>query len=163
KAMLMTKLKVAGIGAVLGLFLLLGGVVGRGVPAADKPPASKEAEKLRDTILVLDQQFWEAAGKHDTDPLNRLIAADYVGLGHEGVRWTKAAILEQYKQVRTDGLKRTTEREVFRVHKHAAILTYEAKFRVLNRGGQVRDTAHQRLTSCWVQRDGGWFVVFSQV
>ena len=130
--------------------------------AADEPRSDSEPGRLRDTILVLDDQFWEAASRHDVETLSRLFADDYYGIGNDGTRWTKAARLEEHRTARLGDLKRTSEREVIRVGDHAVLLTYDARFNVFAKNGVLRDTAYQRLLSCWVQRDGGWFVRFSQ-
>jgi len=51
---------------------------------------------------------------------------------------------------------------VIQVGDHAVLLSYDARFNVFTKDGVLRDKAHQRLLSCWVHRDGGWFVRFSQ-
>jgi hypothetical protein len=56
----------------------------------------------------------------------------------------------------------TKKKEVYRINPHAAVLVYKAKFKMYARDGQLLESAHRRLMSCWVQRDGGWFVKFSQ-
>jgi RNA polymerase sigma factor (sigma-70 family) len=164
KAMLMTKIKAA-LGACLAVGILaLASVFGYQAVAADKPaPAKSDNNKLRDTILVLDKMWWEAAFKHDVDTLDKLMADNFVGLGSNGVRWTKATMLEQHQNYRNYDLKVLSEREVFRANEQTAVLTYEAKFSAMTKAGAPVGTAHQRLTSCWVQRDGGWFVAFWQV
>ena len=131
-------------------------------PADDESPGAKELGKARDAIVALDDQFWEAASRHDVETLSRLFADDYYGIGNDGTRWTKAAMLEQHRTARLGDLKRSSEREVIRVGDHAVLLTYDARFNVFAKNGVLRDTAYQRLLSCWVQRDGGWFVRFSQ-
>src|SRR6185295_7018248 len=100
----------------------LGGFLGYGPATADQPAklAPKE-EKLRDTLLVLDQQFWEAASKHDVNTLDRLIAVNYTGIGGEGTHWNKQSILEQHRQFRTAYLQITSEKEVVRVSADAAM------------------------------------------
>jgi RNA polymerase sigma factor (sigma-70 family) len=164
KTMLLTKLK-AGTGLCLavGLVLLLGTGWGYGTFAGDKPQAEKQVDSLRDTLLVLDKQFWEAGGKHDVDTLSKLIAHDFVAIAADGTKSTKGATLQNYRTMRTADLKLTSEREVVRVDEHAAMLTYQGKFKVYAKSGELIATLHQCMTSCWVQRDGGWFVVFSRV
>jgi RNA polymerase sigma factor (sigma-70 family) len=163
KAMLMTKVKTT-LGACLAVGILaLASVFGYQAVAADKPaPTKADNNKLRDTILVLDKMWWEAASKHDVDTLDKLMADSFVGVGGNGHRWTKATMLEQHLSFRNYDLKVLSEREVFRVNDHTAILTYEAKFSAMTKAGAPAGTAHQRLTTCWVQRDGGWFVAFYQ-
>jgi RNA polymerase sigma factor (sigma-70 family) len=164
KAMLVTKLKTAaGLCLAIGLVLILGSGWGYSTFAADKAPAEKERDKLRDTLLVLDQQFWEAGGKHDVDTLDKLVAHDFVSVAADGTKFNKEATLQNYRVMRTADLKRTTEREVIRVNDQAAILTYQATFKVFAKNRQLIATLHQCMTSCWVQRDGGWFVAFSRV
>jgi RNA polymerase sigma factor (sigma-70 family) len=163
KTMLLTKLKNLAVGFVTVAFVLaLGSAVGHRLMADDKTSAEVKAGNLRDTILVLDQQFWQAASKHDVETLGRLFASDYLGLGTDGTRFTKPALLEQHRQFRLNALNVTTEREVVRIDEHTAILTYEATFKVFRKDGQQVEATHQRLLACWVQRDGGWFVKFSQ-
>jgi RNA polymerase sigma factor (sigma-70 family) len=147
---------------VVGAMLTAGGVLAQRPADVGQPPPPTGRGNLSDTILVLDQQFWDAGAKHDTATLGRLFADDFVGLTPDGTRWTKPLLLEQYKQVRTGDLKVTKPKEVFRLNAHTAVLTYEAKYKIYNRDGTLRDSPHQRMTACWVQRDGGWFVKFSQ-
>jgi hypothetical protein len=129
---------------------------------ADETPSVTEVGKLRETILALDDHFWAAACRYDVKTLNRLFAADYYGLGNDGSRWTKATMLEQHRTARLGDLKLTSEREVIALGEHTVLLTYDARFKVFTKDGVLRDTAHQRLLSCRVQRDGEWVVVFSQ-
>ena len=155
----MTIRSKAAIGICLGSCLLVWAIFS---VVAEEPRSGIEPGKLRETILGLDDQFWEAASRHDVEPLSRLFADDYYGIGNDGTRWTKATMLDQHRTARLGDLKRTSEREVIRVGEHAVLLTYDARFKVFAKDGVLRDTAHQRLLSCWVQRDGGWFVRFSQ-
>jgi uncharacterized protein (TIGR02246 family) len=131
------------------------------------PPAAAsselEAKSARDLLLALDQQFWHAAAKHDTETLGALFADDYLGIGVDGTRWSKPEILRQHASVRLGDPKRTTEREVIILNDRAAVLVYEAAFRMYAQDGQPLDSAHQRMLSCWVKREGRWSVKFSQV
>src|SRR6516162_7387258 len=119
-----TKLKSLAVGFItVACVLALGSAVGHRLMADDKASAEVKAGNLRDTLLVLDQQFWEAASKHDVETLGRLFASDYLGLGTDGTRFTKPALLEQHRQFRLNALNVTTEREVVRIDEHTAILT----------------------------------------
>jgi hypothetical protein len=163
--MLLTKLKNLVAGFITVTFVLaLGNEVGHQLMADDKISAEAKAGNLRDTLLVLDQQFWEAASKHDVDTLGRLFAGDYSGLGTDDTRYTKSTLLESYRQFRYSPPNVTTNREVVRIDERSAILTYEATFKVFRKNGQQAggvDT-HRRMLFCWVQRDGGWFIKFSK-
>jgi RNA polymerase sigma factor (sigma-70 family) len=165
KSMIIAKLKSLAVGFVTVAFAIaLGSAVGHRLMADDKTSTEAKAGNLRDTILVLDQQFWEAASKHDVQSLGRLFASDYSGLGTDDTRYTKPTLLESYRQFRYSDLKVTTEREVVRIDEHSAILTYEATFKVFRKNGQQAGGVgtHRRMLFCWVQRDGGWFVKFSK-
>jgi hypothetical protein len=133
------------------------------VLAATTELSDQEAGSLRELLLALDQQFWVAASKHDLEALDALFADDYLGIGIDGFRWTKAEILGQHARVRLGEWKRTTERELVSLNERAAVLIYEAAFRTYAEDGQPLDEAHQRLLSCWVRRKGRWQVAFSQV
>ena len=155
----MTIRSKAASGICLGSCLLVWAIFS---VVAEEPRSGIEPGNLRETILGLDDQFWEAASRHGVETLGRLFADDYYGIGNDGARWTKATMLDQHRATRLGELKRTSEREMIRVGENAVLLTYDARFKVFAKDGVLQDTAHQRLLSCWVQRDGGWFARFSQ-
>jgi hypothetical protein len=164
KTMFVTKLRtVTALCLTVGLVLMLGTGWGYSTFAADKPKAEKQTDNLRDTLLVLDKQFWEAGAKHDVDTLNKLIAHDYLGIAADGTKFTKDATLHNYRAMRTADLELTTARDVVRINEHSAVVTYQGTYKVFNKSGGLLATPYQSMTSCWVQRDGGWFVVFSRV
>ena len=150
---------------------LIGSLLSSGSAVAGDPlvvvpaeaSAELEAESIRDLLLAQDQQFWVAAARHDTETLAALFADDYLGFGVEGTRWSKSEILAQHSRVRLGDLQRTTEREVIHLNDRAAVLVYQAAFRMYAQDGQPLDAAHQRMLSCWIKRDGRWVVKFSQV
>jgi RNA polymerase sigma factor (sigma-70 family) len=160
-AMFMTKVRITvGIALVLGA-LMLGGLFGYGTLAADKPAPSKD--RLADTLILLDKQWWEAASKNDVDTLSKILADDWVGFDRgvspspDSPRWTKPASLENYRRWRFTEVKFVKEREVFRIDEHTALMSYEVKWRTEGKDGK-RSSGLSRYVRCWVQRDGGWFV-----
>jgi ketosteroid isomerase-like protein len=162
KAMLLSKVKtVLGIGVVVGL-VLLGSTFGYQAMAQYKVPAAENKNQLRDTLLVLDNQWWEALSKYDVDTHGKLLADDWVGFDPGGAHWTRARYVEFYRDVRVRDVKFLSERDVFRINEHTAIMTYEVKFRGEKRDGTPAGNYHQRNIACWVQRDGGWFVKYAQ-
>jgi hypothetical protein len=54
----------AAMGIRLATCLLVGVIPSLG---GDEPQNAKEPGNLRDTILVLDDQFWDAASRHDVE------------------------------------------------------------------------------------------------
>jgi hypothetical protein len=117
---------------------------------------------FRDTLLILDQQFWDASSKGDVQTLGRLIADDYVGIDQEDHRWNRPDLLAQLKTARTSDLHRATAREIIPLTDRSAILTYSARYKA-RQGDQITDSGLLRMSSTWVQRDGGWFIIFSQI
>ncbi len=162
QAMFVTKLKAAlGACLVVGL-LVLGSAFGYRTVAADKAPAAPAVKKneLRDTLLLLDNQWWEALSKNDVDTLGKILADDWVGYDQAGQHWNRVKSLELYRDTRIRDVKFLSEREVFRIDAHTAVMIYEVKARGESRAGP--SSYHQRNMYIWVQRDGGWFVKFSQ-
>jgi hypothetical protein len=140
-----------------------------GPRAPSKPPLvvsaghrlSEADRKLLNTLLVLDKQWWEACAKADRDTLGRLLADDYVALTY-GRRMTRADTLKRLGPGQAADHKVTSPVEMVRLNEQAAVLSYEAKWKGLSPRGEVIATTHARVTACWVQRGGGWFIVFCQ-
>ncbi len=166
RAMTMTRLKVApGACLTLALVTALVGAVSFCPAAAGAPPAAQTEQSFKDTLLLLDQHFWEAAARGDAETTGKILADDFEGLDDTGAgfNWTKATLLEMHRAYRMADFQRTTEPQVFRIDEHAAVMTYDAKYRGLSQQGAEISQAHQRFVTCWAQRDGGWFIVFSRV
>lgn len=177
KTMWVTKVKMA-LGACLVGALLLSSAFGyrslagdkapaapseKKTPAADKAPAALCDDKLRDTLLVLDKQLWEATSSYDMDTLATLLADDYIAFSPDGHHWTKAFCLDHFRHVRHFDVKFPTGRTVIRVNEHTALLSYEVTWRAEDKGkGPREDQGHDRMISCWVQSHGGWFLRYSE-
>jgi RNA polymerase sigma factor (sigma-70 family) len=160
KTMLMTRIRnVLGLCLAVGL-LTLGSVAGYRTLAAEKAPPEPPKDKLADTLVLLDKQWWEAASKHDVDTLSKILADDWVGPG--GSNWTKAVSLDHYRRFRYTEVTFLTERRVVRIDEHTAIMTYEVSWRAEDKGHAPEGGSRDRIVHCWVQRDGGWFVKFTE-
>jgi uncharacterized protein (TIGR03067 family) len=94
------------------------------------------------------------------DTLSKILADDWV-CNPTGARWTKSISLDHYRRSRYTEVKFLTERAVVRVDEHTAIMTYEVKWRAETKGSGP-SAGHDRLVHCWVQRDGGWFVKYTE-
>jgi hypothetical protein len=177
KAMLMTRVKAALGACLVGGLLLLGDVFGcraldgdkaRAAPAEKKKAPDDKAlaqcdNKLRDTLLVLDKQFWEATSRHDMDTLSKLLADDSVAFNPGGRHWNKNFTLKRYRETRHSNVKFPTGKSVVRLNKHTALLTYEVVWGAVDKGaGRRPGLGHDRMISCWVQRDGGWFLRYTE-
>jgi RNA polymerase sigma factor (sigma-70 family) len=167
KAMLLTKVRtVLGIGVVLAV-LLSGGVFAYHALAADKATPPPEKDRLADTLIVLDKQWWQAASNYDVDTLSKLLADDWAGFDRgvwpaaDSARWTKAASLENFRRFHFTEVQFLKQREVFRIDEHSALMIYEVKWRTEGKGLNP-GSGQSRYVRCWVQRDGGWFVKFTE-
>jgi RNA polymerase sigma factor (sigma-70 family) len=165
KAMLMTKVKtVLGIALVLG-FLMLGGAVGYRTLAADRTDPEPPQDRLADTLILLDMQWWEAASRHDVDTMGKILADDWVGTAADEPRgyWNKARYLDNRRQTRSTDVAFLKERHVVRIDERTAMMNYEVKWRTADKGQEPRpDWGHGHFVHCWVQRQGGWFVKCSE-
>jgi RNA polymerase sigma factor (sigma-70 family) len=159
QAMFVNKLKtVVGTCLVAG-FLLMGSVFGYRTLAADKAPAAPPKDRLEDTLVLLDKQLWEATSNYDVDTVGKILADDWVGYSANGpLTWDKAKSLANYRNVKYVEVKLLTERRVFRVDEHTALMSYTARWRAEDRQHQPQGQATTRHIHCWVQRDGGWFI-----
>src|SRR5579871_3589516 len=166
KAMLLTKIKL-----VTALIFVLVLTCGAGMLAShaqggkNNPAPAKgvkdESEKLKETLLELDKQMWDASTKGDTKVMKSLMAEDYLSIWAIDDRTDKTAALETAKRYRYS--ERTMrDIEVRRVSKEAAILTYVCSYKVSVDGEEFRALAERRISTVWGKRDGRWVVVFTQ-
>jgi RNA polymerase sigma factor (sigma-70 family) len=173
KMMLLAKLK-----TILGTCLVVGLLLGLGLayhalaadrapaappekpaPAADKTPPALCDNNLRDTLLVLDKQQWDAASNHDVDTLAKILAHDLIIFSPTGQHWNRERYLQRCRESRYINVKFPTGKEVIRMNEHTAIMTYEVVWGADDKGiGPRPGLNHDRMISCWVQRDGGWFL-----
>jgi RNA polymerase sigma factor (sigma-70 family) len=162
-AMFVNKLKVAVGVCLVASLVLLGGVFHFRISAADKnppPPAlAKTEDRLADTLILLDKQWWEAASNHDVDTLGKILADDWVGDDRN-----KATTLEVYRHARYLEVNLLTERRVVRIDPHTAMMSYELNWRAEDKRNVLtpQSAGHDRVVHCWVQRDGGWFVKYTE-
>jgi RNA polymerase sigma factor (sigma-70 family) len=163
KAMVLNKARAALAIALVAAALLLGGVFGYHTLAADRPAPEPQKDRLADTLVLLDKQWWEAASQYDVDTLSKILADDWIGFDRgvspapDSPRWTKATSLENYRRWHFTEVKFVKDREVFRIDEHTALMIYEVKWRAEGKDGNS-SSGQSRYTRCWVQRDGGWFV-----
>jgi RNA polymerase sigma factor (sigma-70 family) len=164
QAMWMTRVRMAlGICLTVGL-LVLGSVFGYHTLGADKTAPEPARDRLADTLILLDKQWWEAASRYDVDTLSKILADDYICFTATGpLRWNKAIALENYRKGRFLEVKFLTEREVVRLDKHCAMMSYEVKWRAEDKGkGPRPGWGRTRMIHLWVQRGGGWVLRYTE-
>jgi RNA polymerase sigma factor (sigma-70 family) len=127
-------------------------VAPRTIARSDGPP-------LKDFLITLDKQLWEASAKGDWRVYQTLLAEDYFGFSADG-RFNKHANVEAVKRRRySDWTIRDTEFK--RISDDVAILTYSYDCKVTE-GVVVQHYRSHRASFTWAQRDGVWVLVFSQ-
>jgi RNA polymerase sigma factor (sigma-70 family) len=115
---------------------------------------------LKDFLLALDKQLWDAAAKGDWQVYQTLVADDYVGFSSLYGRDDKRTVVAATKRRRySDRVIRDVE--FLRVSKDVAILSYVYDCRV-REGPVTQHYRNHRASMTWAQRDGAWVVVFSQ-
>lgn len=166
KAMYLAKFKIAfvmglAIASIGGAGILVSqaqdaekkGDVPRTIARTDDPP-------LKDFLLTLDKQLWEASAKGDWKVYETLLAKDYFGFSPDG-RFDKRANVEGVKRRHySDWTIRDVEFK--QVSNDVAILTYLYGCDVKEREVTQHYRNH-RASFTWAQRNGVWVLVFSQV
>jgi hypothetical protein len=64
-------------------------------PAAENSLAAPSENKLREKLLTLDKQFWEATSNSNVETLAKLLADDNIGFSPDGHHGTKKIALER--------------------------------------------------------------------
>jgi Domain of unknown function (DUF4440) len=132
-------------------------------PSTSRDSENDEEKQLKATLLALENEYWEAAGKGDWKVAEELLADDYFGiyLNSSGIgRADKASSIAAVRRRRySDGTMRDAHAR--RISKDTAILTfvYDCKVEESGQGWTYRN--HQ-TTRVWTLRDGRWHLSFSE-
>jgi hypothetical protein len=135
----------------------------QGLQFRSRAPESDEDRQLRETLVALTRQTWDAAGKGDWTVYEKLLADDYCGLyvnSSGSGRPDKASTIAAVKRRRYFDVN-IRDVEVRRIGKDIAILTYVYDCRV-EEGRQRQNYRDHQATGVWTQRDGRWVISFSQ-
>ncbi len=164
--MLIAKLKTATL-----VFFMLVFAGGAGIMAShaqedkkDRPTAKQAREpddKLKETLLKLDKQMWDASTTGDTKTMEKLMAQNYLSIWAIDDRTDKAAALETAKRYRYSD-RTMRDLEVRRVSKDAAVLTYVSSYKVSVDNEETRQLPERRVSTVWGKQGGRWVVVFAQ-
>jgi hypothetical protein len=176
--MLLYKLKVvAAVVAALAV-VALGGELLYGVqvtaeaaappPTALAPPvgkqdSSKDNETLKNTLLTLEKAWTASDGKPGTDTYGQFLADDFVHIAPNGEKSDKAGNLRAHMGYHVGADYKMSDVELIRLNEKAAILTYKIQYEVIsNATGKAVAKRNHRYSTTWVQRGGGWLIVFTQ-
>jgi hypothetical protein len=132
-------------------------------PSTSHDSENDGEQQLKATLLALEKEYWEAAGKGDWKVAEKLLADDFFGpylnspgSGGEG----KASVIAAVTRRRySDGNMRYAH--VRRISKDAVIVTYVYDCKV-EESGQVWTYRNHQTTRVWTHKDGHWLLSFSQ-
>ncbi len=142
--------------------LLAAAVPGLAQTAARKralPQAMLQSNTIEKTLIQQEKQAWGEERNRNAEYLQTLMAEEFVAIEPDGKRYTKAGALALIRSIAMTDYALDDFR-VVRVNPDAAILTYRARMKWLDRG---EENAGQVLaTTVWVHRDGKWLMTFHQ-
>ena len=132
-------------------------------PSTPRDSENDEEKHLKASLLSLEKEHWEAAGKGDWKVAEKLLADDFFGIyvnssgsGREG----KASVIAGMTRRRYSDLNMRYA-HVRRISKDTAIVTYVYDCKV-EEAGQVWTYRNHQTTRVWTQKDGRWLLSFSQ-
>jgi ketosteroid isomerase-like protein len=127
--------------------------------------AAKPAKKLSvEAALKENENRWETAyGSHDTSVAESMVANDFVGVYWDGKLMSKSSSISEMKKD-TDTYK-SAMNEKLAVHSYGpnvAVVVGTAREKGTGKDGKAFDRTF-RFTDTWVERNGQWQCVASQV
>ena len=176
--MLLRKLKVvAAVVAALAVVALGGGLLYRVqvtaeaaapsptalAPQVGKQDSSKDNETLKNTLLTLQKAWHASDGKPGTDTYGQFLADDFFHFTTNGEKVDKAAAVRAHMGYHVGADYKMSDVELIRLNETAAILTFKIEYQsISNATGKAAGPKRNLLYSTtWVQRGGGWLIVFA--
>jgi hypothetical protein len=138
-------------------FALAGLGLAAGLPAR----AQNAPPELREELMALEREGWEALKERDRPTMRRLLADDALLIFSDGARYYKSQLLEHMLDYRLDSYSIDPNYGMRRLDLDVAALIY----RVTSRGAARFDrteTSKVLVTSLYVRRDGRWRSVLYQ-
>ena len=139
---------------------LLALVIGFAAVAQTANKSDRESQ-LEQQLIQMERDWAAAYLKHETAVINRILAADYVGIDGRGIITSKAQEIEEAaspapgtpppaRQVLSD----TVTDMKARVYGDAAVVTGRTIEKVLSNGKEIE--VQYRRTTVYVKRQGRW-------
>jgi hypothetical protein len=127
------------------------------VRAQDQP----DIPMLRDQLMALEKESWEAMKTRDRAALRRLTPDDCLQIYADGTRYTKSEFIDYVANYRLDHYDIEPTYGLRIIDSNAALLIY----RVTSRGRArftLAETSKVLATSLYVRRNGKWWSVLYQ-
>jgi len=128
-----------------------------------RTPETEEDRQLKETVITLEKNLWEAAGKGDWRVFEKLLDDDFVGLDANSSGFERS-----HKATNVAAVKRRRYFDVHirdevanRIGKGIVILTYIYSCKV-EEAGHLQTYRDHQTTRMWTQRDGSWSLSLSQ-
>jgi uncharacterized protein (TIGR02246 family) len=119
--------------------------------------ASSGGASVREAIRKLDDERIQAQIHADATALDRIYAADFVGVGPSGTVRTKPQVIRDFTSGDLKFQSITTDEVRVRVYGNTAVETGRSTMEGHDKGRTVpRDT---RFTRVWVKQQGRWRLV----
>ena len=116
-----------------------------------------QMQTVEETIRKLDSERIQAQIHADATALDRIYAADFIGIGPSGTVRTKPQVIADFTSGDLKFQSITTDEVKVRVYESAAVETGLSTMVGQDRGKAVpRDT---RFTRVWVKQEGRWQLV----
>jgi len=119
-----------------------------------------DSGSVRETLLTMERQLWEAWKNHDGNTFQRVLSSDSIGVGRGGVD-NRAAIIRDISG--SDCVVRSysfDNVQVVMLDRNTAILTYRAMQDATCGGSVLPPTVW--ASSVFVRRNGRWQAAFHQ-
>ena len=116
-----------------------------------------QKESVEETIKKLDNERIQAQIHADATALDRIYAADFIGVGPSGAVRTKPQVIADFTSGDLKFQSITTDEVKVRVYENTAVETGLSTMLGQDKGKAVpRDT---RFTRVWVKQQGSWRLV----
>jgi beta-lactamase regulating signal transducer with metallopeptidase domain len=130
-------------------------------PSTSRDSENDEEKQLKATLLALEKEYWEAAGKGDWKVAEKLLADDFSYVNSSGSGRDDRAVTIAALKRRLYSDMNMRHAQVRRISKDTAIVTYVYDCKV-EESGQVWTYRNHHTTRVWTQKDGHWLLSFSQ-
>lgn len=133
--------------------------------AQEKKMAAKPANSTSVEAAVKGlEDRWEAAIlKRDFKTLDAVVASDFAGVAHDGMRRDKSGLLAQTKKDPDKYTSATLSHMKVRAYgPNVAVAIGDAREKGTEKDGKAFDRSY-RFTDTWVERNGEWQCVAEQV
>jgi len=124
------------------------------------PQVSSDHRKSAEQVLrQLDQERMQAQIDADVQTLDRIYAADFIGIGPSGTVRNKPQVLSDFKSGELKFQSITTDEVQVRIYGNTAVETGTSTMNGEDKGKAVpRDN---RFTRVWVKQQGRWRLVLN--